>query len=525
MTDQHFQDYITDQEPEQKSVKKRQNLWDLLSTMRFAIWILILLGVLSLVSMFAGELLPREPQGPGGIGRALVQLFQMDDPFRSWWYRLLLGTLCLSLLACILNRTPVVWRLWTKKPPSDAAWLKNVRFRIVRTVTAPREEVAARFGAIWHWRVKNDQIWIGEHGRVGMWGPLMMHTGLLLLGVGALIGSFGGITMQSGGFSGETITAKDVPGMPFEVRIDSFRIQYYPLQPGQMVLVEEDWVGRLVRQQPDSSWIIEQRMRDGSTVTVSAPPYEIRNQFNSQMDRSNIKKFASFVTVLENGKEVARQEIAVNSPLRRAGYRFYQNSYDPDNPRVSGTYESVTIAVVDSAGTTLNTLTLKQGVETAVPGDTVKITAGKLLPHFKISQQGAYSETAQFTNPAVQLTARGPNGFEKSQWLFLKFPSTERGLGQYAYQISALKGEAATAEMATIFEIKKTHGGWILWLGFLISSIGLILCFYISHRVLYVEWGAQTQLTGLTRKTIHLYTRQLDGMLAGLRGHVPPEQP
>ena len=87
--------------------------------------------------------------------------------------------------------------------------------------------------------MKNDKLWIGEHGRVGMWGPLITHTGLLLLGVGALIGSFGGITDRAGGFSGETITAKDVPGMPFAVRIDSFRIQYYPLQPGQMVLVEE----------------------------------------------------------------------------------------------------------------------------------------------------------------------------------------------------------------------------------------------------------------------------------------------
>jgi cytochrome c biogenesis protein len=522
MSDQHFQDYITEQEPPAKSARKKQSFWDLLSTMKFAIWILIALGALSLMSMFAGELLPKEEMAaPGrGFGRALIDLFQMGDPFRSWWYRLLLGLLCLSLVACILNRFPIIWRLWTKKPPTDAGWLKNVRFSIVRMVKAPRESLAARFSPIWHWRVKTDQLWIGEYGRIGMWGPLTMHTGLLLIGMGALIGSFGGITMQAGGYAGETINGKDVPGMPFEVRIDSFRIQYYPLQPGQMVLVEEAWVGRLLEKQPDGSWMIEQRQQDGSLQKVSANADEIRNQFSNNMDRGNIKRFSSWVTVLENGREISKQEVAVNSPLRYAGFRFYQSSYDPENPRVNGTYQSALMSLVDSTGKELAQMTLMPGVETQVPGDTLKITALKMLPHFKLGQQGAYSEDAEFTNPALQIMLRGPNGFNKTQWLFQKFPATDRGLGRYAYQVKSLNGQSATSEIATIFEVKKTHGGWILWLGFIACTIGLVLCFYVNHRVLYVEWAgagqAETRLTGLTRKTIHLYTRQLDHMLAPL---------
>ncbi len=121
-----YESYLSEQEtagesqPELKGAKRR-GLWDLLSTMKFAIWILVALGALSVVSMFAGELLPREEmarQG-GGLGRALLDLFQMHDPFRSWWYRLLLGVLCLSLVACILERLPIIWRLWTKQPPQD----------------------------------------------------------------------------------------------------------------------------------------------------------------------------------------------------------------------------------------------------------------------------------------------------------------------------------------------------------------------------------------------------------------------
>src|SRR5512141_1607972 len=101
MEDLNYQSYLTEQEtlePEGKpAAKKKQSLWDLLATMKFAIWILVILGALSLVSLFVGELLPKDEAQHTtvrGVGRAVVELFQMEDPFRSWWYRLLLGTLC-----------------------------------------------------------------------------------------------------------------------------------------------------------------------------------------------------------------------------------------------------------------------------------------------------------------------------------------------------------------------------------------------------------------------------------------------
>ena len=65
----------------------------------------------------------------------------------------------------------------------------------------------------------------------------------------------------------------------------------------------------------------------------------------------------------------------------------------------------------------------------------------------------------------MRLTFRGPHGFEKTQWAFLKFPAMDAGPGRYAYRVAALEGERAAQEMATIFEIKHTHGGWILWAG------------------------------------------------------------
>jgi cytochrome c biogenesis protein ResB len=225
--------------------------------------------------------------------------------------------------------------------------------------------------------------------------------------------------------------------------------------------------------------------------------------------------------VLENGQEAARQEIAVNSPLRRAGFRLYQSSYDPDRPRFVASFDSLRLQISDSAAGITDTITLRPGAETPVPRDTVKVTAGEFLPHFKLGQQGAYSESEEFINPAVQLVFRGPNGFEKSRWIFLKFPSDETGPDRYAYRIASLHGERASAELMTIFEVRRSHGGALLWLGFIFATIGLLLSFYVVHRVLYVEWPAggqgEIRLTGLSRKTIHLYERELDSLIENMR--------
>jgi len=366
--------------------------------------------------------------------------------------------------------------------------------------------------------MRSDTLWIGERGRLGIWGPLITHLGLLLIAVGALVGSFGGVRDRWGGFAGDILQR---PDMSFAVRIDSFRVQYYPLQPGQLVLVDNEWLGKLASQQEDGMWLVRPMGHEGKmTESLPVPGERIRNRFGNQMDRSNIQSYISYVTLLEGGREAERARIMVNSPLRRSGFRFYQSSYDPDEPRVSATYESAHIAVTDTAGKALDTLVLRPGAEISVPGDTLRVSAGELLPDFKLGESGGYSESAEFNNPALRLVFHGPNGFEKQQWTFLRFAAHGSGPGRYNYRLVELSGEQVTAEMMTIWEIKRTHGGELLWAGFIICTLGLFLSFYVMHRVLYVEWPvpphSDVRLTGLSRKMSHLFARQLDHILHGL---------
>jgi hypothetical protein len=161
---------------------------------------------------------------------------------------------------------------------------------------------------------------------------------------------------------------------------------------------------------------------------------------------------------------------------------------------------------------------VRPGTPTKIPGDTLTVTAGRLLPTFKMDAEfHAYSAGEAFDNPAVELTFKGPNGYEKSHWSFLNVGGHGRTVGANQYRIGELRGQEAVSEFATEFEIKRTRGTEFLWFGFLVSSLGLILCFYVTHRVIYVEWAGpareQSRVIGITRKTSQLFEKDLDRIL------------
>ncbi|MBU1638238.1 cytochrome c biogenesis protein ResB [bacterium] len=517
-----LQSYLHGRDREVKSAKSREGLWALLSTMKFAIWILIVLGTMSLIAMFVGEFyqprLMRPAQGGFDVFvRWLLTVFQMEQAFSSWWYRLLLGILCLSLFACILKRTPLVWRIWTLPPP-DVSVIQSSPTAIYKETTLTQNEVKHRLGAVWRFRADTDKVSVAEKGRLGMWGPLLTHIGMLLLGIGALVTSFGNYAFHMGGYAGDMV---QLEGMPFTVQIDSFRVTYYPLQPMQWVLVDEAWIGRLVKKDKDDVWEVLRWSRDGE-VTEQVEAERIRNRFDNERDRGNIQKFSSFVTIFEDGVPVDRTEIAVNDPLRRAGFRFYQSSYDTDNPQYEADYDSIEIVASDTSAGVRHSFYLSPGEAVQVPDDTLSIRAGRLLPDFKIGQNNfKFSGSDQFINPGLELIFFGPNGFSKSEWVLL---NVERGgqPGQYDYALTKLFGERAREEYATIFEIKYTVGTWILWLGFIVATLGLMLSFYLTHKVVYFVWpeGARTStyVIGTSRRMPLEFEQELGRMLEKAEG-------
>lgn len=71
--------------------------------------------------------------------------------------------------------------------------------------------------------------------------------------------------------------------------------------------------------------------------TPNATPYPDGNFFLLYKQfGENVKDWKSTLRIEEGGKTVAKKTIEVNDPLKYGGYTFYQASYDPENPRLSG---------------------------------------------------------------------------------------------------------------------------------------------------------------------------------------------
>ena len=107
--------------------------------------------------------------------------------------------------------------------------------------------------------------WKGVMGRLG---SDVTHISLLLILLGAIVGSFAGYKDFKAVYVGGTFS---VPDADFNLRLDKFWIEYY--------------------------------------------------------DTGQIRQYNSLLTVLEGGKEVLTKQIWVNEPLYYKGIRFYQSSY------------------------------------------------------------------------------------------------------------------------------------------------------------------------------------------------------
>lgn len=58
--------------------------------------------------------------------------------------------------------------------------------------------------------------------------------------------------------------------------------------------------------------------------------------FKIYLDDFSLKDFRSKVVILNQDKEILKETIEVNRPLRYKGYSFYQSSYDQDNFKWTG---------------------------------------------------------------------------------------------------------------------------------------------------------------------------------------------
>lgn len=471
-------------------------IWDLLASVKFAIVIFSLIALTSII----GTVLEQRAEPAKNIqilsglfGEFLAPTFYsifeklgFMDMYRSWWFVSLLILFAANIVICSVNRLPRIWK--TVREPvhpiteehlgkatiKKELVLKGRPDRVKDIVTSAIKGVG--FSYIESKEDKGYQFY-SQKGSFTRLGVYITHLSILIILIGSLIGSFWG-------FKG-----------------------FLPLPEGGSSSVVFLDTGPLTR----AEWFERERILNaieassGSVSNVSMQLGIDENSLKAKMRRYGIqplgfsircddfnidfyggsdipKEYRSWLTVIDNGKEVSRKVIEVNDPLRYKGIIFYQASYG----LIPGSLERgiFVFRLISKDGKTSN-LGLRLGDTFEIPGTKISGKIANFHPALKITlgRQLLVSDASRLSSPAVYIDF-SESGRQKpySGWIFKRYPATWQLPEGHRVEFIDYWGTQYTG-----LQVRKDPGLWVVYLGCIMMSIGLYIAFFMSHKRLWVR--------------------------------------
>jgi len=452
--------------------------------MKFAVWLLVAAAVLSLLALLAGEMLPS-----GAMNSPISSFLGLGDPFRSWWFRILLGVLSLSLFVCVVERAPSLFRqAFLRTFRTDPGSLEGFPEYVKITATDGEKQANAvlkRLGLSIQKQATTTGVALsGTAGGLSRLGPLLSHLGMLLLIIGGLAVSLTGTSEQVSGFPGQVISA---PEWGFQVRIDDFRIEYYPVGLNMWVETGDGRRGKVEMVRGDSA-----RVSIGARTGSSGlwfPKSQLRTDFQISDEsgslspfQGNVKSYISSVTVLEGERELYKKEVSVNSPLRERGYRFYQSSYQPHAAQTE--VDTVVLHCEGDGGHT--DLAVKTGGgKVALPWGGYEAEVSNFYADFRMDENfQPFSASPDLRNPAARVKLYKNGALLTQSWAFGGQTGHMGSAGAVNFEIADLRGlRNAPGGYTTILSVNRDKGGWLVWAGFLVMTLGLMLVYTMTQRM------------------------------------------
>lgn len=262
---------------------------DFFASVKLALVLLIVLAITSVL----GTVLPQgEPQGFYAqayrpLTGQLIRIFQLYDMYHSWWFQWLLLLLTVNLIVCSIKRFSSTWKVTSASPRSVSdpmfaslpfsrkVYYKKNAFNLEEWLPSLS---AFHMGKPLPLESSQGKAFYLEKGRFSRFGVYLVHSSILVIFLGAMIGSlygFKGFLELKEGESQDRIFVKGsqtVKKLDFSIRLDRFSLAFYP----------------------------------------NGMP----------------KEYRSDVSFWEMGREKEKAEIRVNDPWTYKGITFYQSSWD-----------------------------------------------------------------------------------------------------------------------------------------------------------------------------------------------------
>jgi cytochrome c biogenesis protein len=444
-------------------------IWRFFISMRTGLWLILTLGLLSLV----GTLLAQAPAGmtadPAAYTSWLASIHSkyggwtpvldklgLFSVFSSIWFKGITVLLATSILACSVNRAPRLWKLafhphtrmgqtFFTHAPLRATVLASAgpdtALDDVRTVLKSH-----RFRTITDLG-ENEVNLYADRFRWGPFGTVIAHISFVII----LVGFFLSATT---GFKNTNFVAP---------------------------------VGSIVQ------------VGNGTGLSVKAMSFN-----DSYYENGSPKDYVSDLIVYKNGVQVDRQMVRVNQPLRRDGVSFYQSFFG----------QAASMLVKDSAGKTI----YGDAVALAFQSDDGTHAIGQ----FDMKSKGlsVYVVTAASGKPdpaikagqiELEIHQDGKNDPIATQVVDQGKPTTIAGVSYTFQRTVAFTG----------LTVAHDPGANFVWVGSGLLVIGLFLVFFFPHRRIWVRVrktsGGSEILCASTMKRDAAFTPQFNQLVTDIQ--------
>jgi cytochrome c biogenesis protein len=270
----------------------RKKIVPIIANLKFAIVLVLIIAVLSITGTvieqgeppgFYQTNYPESPALFGFLTWKVIQVIGLDHVYRTWWYLALLVLFGISLLTCTLTtQLPMLksarkWKFYDN--PKFFQRLALSAEIADRDFTALTTQLQAQKYQIF---TEGDKLY-ARKGLIGKIGPIVVHIGMILTLLGGVWGAMTGFIGQEMIPSGDTFQVKNI-------------LDAGPLSNNQ---IPKDWSVKVNR-----FWI-------------------------EYTPAGTIDQFYSDLSVVDNSsqKELDRQTIYVNKPLKYDGVYYYQTDW------------------------------------------------------------------------------------------------------------------------------------------------------------------------------------------------------
>ncbi|MDR6224547.1 cytochrome c biogenesis protein ResB [Desmospora profundinema] len=470
-------------------------IWNFFSSVKVAIYLI----VITLVTSVLGTILPQERFIPSnrpeiyyaqeyGIWGELFYRLGLSDMYNSWWYIALLSMIGISLVVCSLDRVvPLYKALKNQRVIKNTTFIR--RQRVSRSQPVPEEEKEAVLDRLahtlskkrYHVRREEDSI-LAEKGRFSRWGPYVNHIGLIIFLFGTLMRLIPGWYLDDLVFLQEGETKK-LPDVPYHVKNERAFAELY----------DEDEMPQQLDEMP-----------------------------------AIVKKYETRVTLYEEDpetgelREVKRDSILVNHPLKHEGLLLFQSGFEPNQAK------SITLSVEDrkqdqELGTIQVDLYDPKTKYELENGVTIRIL--NYFPDFVLEDNQPATKSEIPNRPAFIFSVDSPDLDEPEKSWMISGTNLDDVNEANRYGMSLEEIETVNTSVLMVRMDKSLP---VIFFGLGIFMVGLSMGLFWFHRRVWIRWEEGNLLMGAhtnknwfgLRKELEQATEKADTPL-----NFSPEQP